>query len=60
MIGTKKITKIIQRVSIKDEVFHKELYHIILPKLEYYTKSIICLNYGPVGYSSIPKNEDDL
>jgi hypothetical protein len=48
-----------------DQKLHEDLYKKILPghykDVKYYTtKNRIYLTYGPVGYLSIPKNENDL
>lgn len=64
-IHPKTVKKSIAEANIVDKWLHKNLYKKILP--EHYkdikystTRNRIYLTYRPVGYLSIPKNENDL
>jgi hypothetical protein len=64
-IDADKVTKIIKKESIVDQIFHENFYQITFPELGIYenveyetTKSTIRLKYGPVGYSIIPRSDD--
>lgn len=62
-----EVAKTIEKASIDNQVFHEKLYKVILPRLGHYEKinygtsrNLIYLTLSPVGFSSIPKNENEL